>query len=136
MSNSIINATYTSVYIDKDEDFLTNQNETFEYSEHPPSFTTSKMRINRFTTSSMSIKRATPPKAMRRKVVCKRKFYRWSSIDVHLLSSSKKIAQAQRLGLVRRKKEEENTSPSPITFKLEHDDLPSFLSLCITNKNA
>ena len=137
MSNSSINATYTSVYIDKDEDFLTNQNETFEYTEHhppPPSFTTSNISIKRFTTSNISIKRAMSPRTMGRKVVCRRKFYRWSSIDVHLLSSSKKLAPAQRLGLrvVRRKKEEENTSPSTIAFKVEHDDLPSFLSFCIS----
>ena len=90
-----VNRTFASVYIDKDDDYLTRHNASFTYSENRCDCG----RINR-STSLKNIR-----------VISRRKFYKWawaSTGDVDNISIKKRYQRStsqqigRRLGLVRR----------------------------------
>ena len=90
-----INKTFSSVYIDKDDDYLTRQNATFTVQETDDSSSECK-----------TLKRSRSLKFVGKKAKSRRKFYKWASMDDFSSLKDKKPSSssqriARRLGLSR-----------------------------------
>jgi len=100
-----VNRTFASVYIDKDEDYLTRQNSSFA------PFSVSQDRFNDCSNSSEKLKPRTGHSSFKNvRAISRKKFYKWawastgdvatSRMQKYQKSSPQQIAR--RLGVVRR----------------------------------